>query len=143
MIDDLIGTGTHAAEWSFQFAPLPVVLVSGGIARADLPGRSSCWMLPLTSLSLSAALHTAEMTPIRGWVSPDYGRRVPAPMLVYRARAPLPMRLATVIYPNRRQPASVPVIDPLWDDDGGLRGVRVPAMGTSVYFDPQVQVERG
>jgi hypothetical protein len=140
VIDDLIGSGTHAAEWSFQFGPLPVVLVSGGIARADLPGRSTCWMLPFASMSFSAALHTAEMTPIRGWVSPDYGRRVPAPMLVYRALAPLPMRLVTVVYPNRRQPAAVPSVDAIWNGDR-LQGVRIPAVHTIVHFDPQVRIE--
>jgi hypothetical protein len=143
VIDDVIGSGTHAAEWSFQFAPLPVVLVSGGIARADLPGGSACWMLPFASAPMCAALHTAETTPIRGWVSTDYGRRIPAPMLVYRARAPLPMRLATVVYPNRRQPASVPRIDAVHGPDGRLRGLRVPAAATIVHFDPQVRIERG
>ena len=143
VIDDLTGAGTHAAEWSFQFAPLPVALVTGGIARADLPGRAACWILPLASMTVCAALHTAEMTPIRGWVSPDYGRRVPAPMLVYRARAPLPMRLVTVVYPNRRQPASVPAIHGIYDNHGRPRGVRVPAAQRIVHFDPRVRIERG
>ena len=143
VIDDLTGAGTHAAEWSFQFAPLPVTLVTGGIARADLPGRASCWMLPLSSMPVYAALHTAEMSPIRGWVSPDYGRRIPAPMLVYRARAPLPMRLVTVIYPNRRQPASIPAIEARYDDNGRPSAIGVPAVDRIVHFDAQVRIERG
>jgi hypothetical protein len=143
VIDDLTGAGTHAAEWSFQFAPLPVVLVAGNAARADLPGGAACWMVPFASMPFCAALHTAETTPIRGWVSPDYGRRVPAPMLVYRARGPLPMQLVTVIYPSRRLPAAPPAIEADRDDGGRLRGLRIAASRAAVYFDPPVRIERG
>jgi hypothetical protein len=100
-------------------------------------------MVPFASMSFCAALHTAETTPIRGWVSPDYGRRIPAPMLVYRARGPLPMQLVTVVYPSRRLPASPPVIEAKRDDQGRLRGVRIPASHTAVYFEPHVSIERG
>lgn len=142
VIDDLSGSGTHAAEWSFQFAPLRVVLVSNGIARADLPAGSTCWMVPFASMPFCAALHTAEMTPIRGWVSPDYGRRIPAPMLVYRARGPLPMRLVTVVYPSRRLPAAPPAIDAHRDGAGRIRGVRLPGTRAAVSFDPHIRIER-
>jgi hypothetical protein len=100
-------------------------------------------MVPFASMPFCAALHTAETTPIRGWVSPDYGRRVPAPMLVYRARGPLPMQLVTVIYPSRRLPAAPPAIEADRDDGGRLRGLRIAASRAAVYFDPPVRIERG
>ena len=86
VVDDLLGDGSHSAEWSFQFAPVPVSLVTGGdAARADLPGGEALWVVPLSTTAIRASVHTGEVAPIRGWVSPDYGRRVPAPMLVYAA----------------------------------------------------------
>lgn len=142
VVDDLIGEGTHAAEWSFQFAPLPVSLVTGGTARADLPGGAALWIVPLSTTVVRAMIHTGETAPIRGWVSPDYGCRVPAPMLVYTANAPLPMRQVTVLFPDRRPSAAPPAVDPILDGNRRPTGVRVPSARLAVHFDQYVTIER-
>jgi hypothetical protein len=142
VIDDLLGDGTHSADWSFQFAPMPVSLASRGAARADLPGGEALWVLPLSTTAVRASVHTGEMDPIRGWVSPEYGCRVPAPMLVYSATGPLPMRQLTVLVPERRQSASPPSINPILDGSLRLAGVHVTSARLTVHFDPQVVIAR-
>jgi hypothetical protein len=142
VVDDLIGEGTHSAEWLFQFAPVPVSLVSGFSARADLPGGEVLWVVPLSTTKLRASVHTGETAPIRGWVSPDYGRRVPAPMLVYSATAPLPIRHLTVLVPERRPSATPPSLDPIFDRDGRPTGVRVTSACLTVHFDQHVVIAR-
>jgi len=49
-------------------------------------------------------LHTFSEAPLatelrRGWVSPDYGRRVSAPLLTHSVTAALPLRLVTLLVP--------------------------------------------
>jgi hypothetical protein len=143
VVDDLLGDGSHSAEWSFQFAPVPVSLTSGGdAARADLPGGEALWVVPLSTTAIRASVHTGEVAPIRGWVSPDYGRRVPAPMLVFAAQGPLPMRQLTVLVPQRRQSTSPPSVDPILDGSRRLVGVRVTLARLTVHFDPHVVIAR-
>jgi hypothetical protein len=142
VIDDLLGEGTHAAEWSFQFAPLPLSLMSSGAARVDLPGGEALWAVPLSTTDVRASVHTGEVAPIRGWVSPDYGRRVPAPMLVYSAMALLPMRQVTVLFPERRPSAVPPSLQPIVNGDRRPTGLRVAALNLAVHFDQQVAIER-
>ena len=142
VVDDLIGEGTHAADWSFQFAPLPVSVVSGGAARVDLPGGEALWVVPVSMTDVSASVHTGEVNPIRGWVSSDYGCRVPAPMLVYSAAAPFPLRQVTVLFPARRPSAAPPSMHPILDGDRRPTGLRVEAMRLAVHFDHHVTIER-
>jgi hypothetical protein len=141
VIDDLIGEGTHSAEWSFQCAALPVSLMSSGAARVDLPGGEALWVVPL-STDVRRSVHTGEVAPIRGWVSPDYGCRVPAPMIVYSAVAPLPFRQVTVLFPERRPSAVPPSLHPIVDEDRLMTGLRVGALRLAVHFDHQVAIER-
>ena len=142
VVDDLLGEDTHSVEWSFQFAPVPVSLASGGAAQADLPGGETLWVLPRSTTAVRASVHTGETDPIRGWVSSDYGCRVPAPMLVYSATGTLPMRQLTVLVPERRQSASPPSIDLVLDRSRRPSGVHLSSARLTVHFDPQVVIAK-
>ena len=56
--------------------------------------------------------------PMEGWISADYGRQQPAPVVVYSARAPLPLRILTVIVPSADPTAPPPSVDPLVRREG-------------------------
>jgi hypothetical protein len=75
-------------------------------------------------------------------VSPDYGCRVPAPMLVYSATVPLPMRQITVLLPQSRQSASPPAIHPILDGERRPTGLRVGTTRLAVHFGQRVAIER-
>ena len=100
IVDDLLGAGVHDFELTFQFAPMDVSLISDAFARAITPGGRHVWLMPLSSSPLHAEIVTGRTDPIRGWVSTGYGRKVPAPALVYSTRTPLPASVVTVICPR-------------------------------------------
>ena len=144
IVDDLLGEDTHSAEWSFQFAPVPVSLVAAPAARRERTCRVArrCGWCRFRRPPFGRPIHTGEVAPIRGWVSPDYGCRVPAPMLVYSATGPLPMRQLTVLVPERRQSTSPPSIDPILDLSRRPMGVRLTSARLTVHFDPQIVIAR-
>ena len=79
---------------------MEVSLISDAFARAITPVGHRVWVMPLSSSPLHAEIVTGRTDPIRGWVSTGYGRKVPAPALVYSTRTPLPASVVTVICPR-------------------------------------------
>ena len=75
-------------------------------------------MRPFASVALKASVHTGELDPLRGWVSPIYGRREAAPLLVYSTVTTLPLRVLTLLLPSARPHAAVPSVSPEVDAAG-------------------------
>ena len=144
LVDDLLGFGTHSAELAFHFAPLQVALGTGAIARAETGSGAALWIIPFGTGDVDAAIALGDEAPIRGWHSPDYGRRTAAPTLTYTLSAPLPTRIVTVLLPDRDRLAAPPAIHLLRDRSGLPNGVRVTQPNVGVRFDgPGVEIERG
>ncbi len=142
VIDDLAGDGTRAVELTFQFAPLAIALENGLWARATTERERVLWVVPLSTAPLSAAVRCGETSPPRGWMSPDYGRRIPAPSLVYSVTSTPPLRIMTVLYPHR-DPHWRPEIEPIVNAAGLPVGVRVASARTLVRIDrPRIVIER-
>jgi hypothetical protein len=98
--DELDGEGEHRVDLRFQLAPLRAELVDG-------------WCRVRGNGGHGLLLHTFSEAPLaselsQGWVSPDYGRRVPAPLLTHSVTAALPLRLVTLLVPLE-DPAEIPV----------------------------------
>ena len=143
LVDDLLGFGTHSAELAFHFAPLPVALTHGATARADMPSGAALWIIPFGTADVEAAIAQGEVAPIRGWYSPDYGRKTAAPTLTYTLTAALPTRVLTVLFPDRRRLPAPPVIHLLRDRSGLPNGVRLAQPNVAVRIDgPGVIIER-
>jgi hypothetical protein len=99
IIDELLGDEVHSFELTFQFAPLQVEL-SGLVAHGTLPGGRSFTLQPHSVTPLDANITTGSTTPIRGWVSSDYGRRTAAPAVTYSGTSQLPVQIVTVLSPQ-------------------------------------------
>ncbi len=99
LVDDVEGSGTHGIELRFQFAPLPVVLDSSLWARAQGRRGQALFVRSFATGPLEGEIREGWREPMDGWVSEDYGRIQPAPLLLYRTRAPLPVRLVTLLIP--------------------------------------------
>jgi hypothetical protein len=144
VVDDLDGRGRHQAELAFQFAPLPVTLASGLWARADTARGSALWVLPMSSVDLQASVKTGELNPARGWYSANYGQRHPAPCLVYSAAAAFPIRILTLLYPDRDGQATPPVAHAILGPEGLPVGVRLESPAIAVRLNESlVSIERG
>ncbi|HET9266931.1 MAG TPA: hypothetical protein VFO31_02155, partial [Vicinamibacterales bacterium] len=60
-----------------------------------------------------------------GWMSSHYGRKQPAPMLVYATRRTLPARIVTLLLPVERLHATPPRVTVTHGDDGRTMALRL------------------
>lgn len=99
IVDDLDGRSDHRIDLRFQFAPMDVTLnPDSWVLAADSTGRE-CRMLVSATTPLQTELVHGQTGPLQGWISADYGRREPAPMLVCSTVARLPLRIVTLLFP--------------------------------------------
>jgi hypothetical protein len=134
IVDDLEGDGEHHVDVQFQFAPLELHVDPALWARAR--GRSGTELLvrPFASVALKASVHTGELDPVRGWVSPIYGRRTPAPLLVYSTVTTLPLRVLTLLLPSAGPRAAVPAVSSVIDASGAPVGLVLEDAGERIAF---------
>ena len=134
VIDDLEGDGEHQVDLQFQFAPLEVHVDPTLWARAR--GRTGTELLvrPFASVALKASVHTGELDPMRGWISPIYGRRVPAPLLVYSTVTTLPLRVLTLLLPSAGSRAAAPAVSSVIDASGVPVGLVLEDAGERIAF---------
>jgi hypothetical protein len=135
LVDELDGEREHRIEIRFQFAPLRVRLEPDLWARASGRGGRGFLIRAFAPAALGAVLRAGDLDPIQGWFSPDYGRRRPAPVLVYSATARLPLRVATLLLPAADPSAPPPVVSPLSGDGPGPAGLVFGDTLETVRFD--------
>ena len=81
--DRITGEGRHELAWRFHADPSVTVAVDGDAVRLSHNGHT-VWLMPDDDAgALSLALED-------GWVSPGYGVKVPAKVIVWRGRVPVP-----------------------------------------------------
>ena len=134
IVDDLAGAETHEVELRFQFAPIDVLVDPALGARAQAPSGTGLFLHPFSTAPLTAEVVAGGMSPAAGWISRDYGRREPAPLLIYRATTRLPLRIATLLLPveaGRPRPPAVA----LRDRQGQVIGLRFHDADETVRFD--------
>jgi hypothetical protein len=135
VVDDLAGLALHDIALRFQFAARPVQRGPGLWMRAPGTRGDGLWMVPFASVPLECHVREGEMNPIEGWLSTHYGRRRPAPVVVYTTRARLPIRIATLLLPTARLQPLPPRVDMLCDEAGRLFGLLLADRGETIRFD--------
>jgi hypothetical protein len=110
------GSDPFLVELAFQFRPMELSVVDDRWACAHTAGGNTFWVGTFAGPPVRPSVHIGEVAPIRGWISPDYGQRTPAPCLVYSTRTALPWRCITLLI---AQPGvrSVPPPASLVNDD--------------------------
>jgi hypothetical protein len=119
VVDDLDGRDEHRVEVRWQLAPRPVVLEGGPWARAR--GRADFLVGAFSRAALKLELEDGALLPPRGWISPAYGVRLPAPSLICATVTRLPLRVLTVLRPVT--PDAAPGVEALVDATGAPVGV--------------------
>jgi heparinase II/III-like protein len=99
VVDDLEGAAEHRVELRYQFAPLKVIRDGTPWVRVLGAGGHALLIRAFAAVPLEANIVEGALAPIQGWVSPVYGQRRPAPVLVYSAVTKLPLRTLTLLYP--------------------------------------------
>jgi hypothetical protein len=114
---------------------MPVTVDSALWARAQGPGGHGLLVQPFATVPLKPEVREGELAPIQGWVAPDYGQRRPAPVLVYSAVTPLPLRIVTLLLPTEDPLATPPAVSPLLEDGAGPIGLSFAEWQESIHFD--------
>lgn len=141
VVDDLLGSGEHRLDVRFQFAPMPLTLGRDGWASAGETRAAHLFVRAFSTVPVEASIVEGIVDPLQGWVSTDYGRLVPAPMLLYALTSALPARLVTLLLPSETLEAS-PAVSPIVAD-GILRGVQLAHRHEALYVGgDQPRLER-
>lgn len=107
IVDDLEGSGSHHVDLRYQFAPLEVS-AQGNWVRARGRGGHGLLLGAFACRPLALELASGELSPIRGWLSANYGRRQPAPAATWSVEAELPLRIVTLVLPVEDPEAAAP-----------------------------------
>jgi len=86
---------------------------------------------------MRAEIREGDVAPPQGWVSFNYGRRQPAPVVIYSAAAVLPLRLVTLLYPTADGLASPPAVSPLAGRGPGPAGLAFEREQVGIRFDDE------
>jgi len=99
VVDDLLGADVHQVDLQFQFRPGRLEEAADGWTFAPGPEGLGLLVRSFATSPLQSEIHEGGVEPIRGWVSPDYGLRVPAPLLSYTTVVRLPLQVVTLLLP--------------------------------------------
>jgi hypothetical protein len=101
LIDEIDGEGTHLVESLFHFTPMRLQIDrAAGRARTYRQNKPNLELIPLTlevPLEWEIVCGRHE-PPVQGWIA-DQGENLPAPCLILRTQATLPLRLALALVP--------------------------------------------
>lgn len=126
VVDDLSGRREHTMEMRYQFAPgYEVDFDRAPWITARGPDGPGLFAIVFATVPLQSTLMTGSLDPIGGWVSPIFGRRIPAPALCYRAVGRFPIRMVTLLFPVERTTAPTPRVAPLMGDGPSLCGLSI------------------
>jgi hypothetical protein len=138
VVDDLTGAAEHDVELRFPFAPMPVAVETTGDGaswvRATGPRDHALLLRAFAATPLDIRVEEGATSPLEGWVSSDYGRREPAPVLIYSARARLPLRVVTLLFPVDAATEPAPAVHPLLDAAGVPNGLRFDDHHATAHF---------
>ncbi len=119
VLDHLTGSGTHQVTALFHLAPaMRWHQDEGGRVHAWLEDGAALHLLPGQGGRLSTQVVCGATQPIQGWVSPESGERLLAPTVCYTWDGPLPLLLATVLFPEPRRGAFDVRLSPLTPAEG-------------------------
>src|SRR5207253_814940 len=94
VVDDIAGGGRHDLVWRFHLDPAVTAAIDGYDVRLACNG-SGVWAMPV------AAGEALSLSLEDGWVSPRYGVKIPAVVLVWRASVDTPFTAAFLFSADR------------------------------------------
>jgi hypothetical protein len=123
VVDDLLGAAEHRIDIRFQFAPIAVEVEADRWIRAY--GRQGRGLLlrSFASAPVRMDIIAGATDPIQGWVAPEYGRRVAAPVLLCSVKEKLPFRMITLLLPVESLSMPVPDVAPVLSTSFGPSGI--------------------
>jgi hypothetical protein len=137
IVDDVTGAGQHEISLRFQLAPVEIERVAGGFVRAR-GRRASLLLRSFAPAALDMRIVSGWLRPRLGWYSPEYGRRVPAPLVELSGRTRLPLTVATLLVPCESVDAPPPTVVATRRRDGSLEALRLVDTDETIAIDEDV-----
>ncbi|MDO8909384.1 MAG: alginate lyase family protein [Pseudohongiella sp.] len=110
LIDDLCAKQSHKFDLNFQFSPIEISLENESWVRAK-GASGSCLMMHISANSkLKYAISSGQENPPRGWISENYGQRIPAPSLSCTTESDKPVRFITILLPLPESAMDAPAV---------------------------------
>ncbi|HEX9653598.1 MAG TPA: heparinase II/III-family protein, partial [bacterium] len=98
--DVVDGPGSHAIAQLFHFAAeTEVGIEDQKNIRVNYPDGPALFIASLGRAEMSLAKIVGEEDPIQGWISPEYGSKIPAPVVEVESQGELPRAFVSVLYP--------------------------------------------
>lgn len=141
LVDDFLGAAENRIDLRFQFAPMHVTNEGDGWIRARHATGRALLLRSFADVPLWLDVTEGSVAPIRGWVSPDYGRRVAAPVVTCSAETSLPLRILSVLLPCEDAAALIPTVASIYKNSSAISGVRFPDESMTVMIDDDVVVQ--
>jgi hypothetical protein len=108
VVDDLYGDDRHDVELRYQFGDVHLYVGEGAWVQAIATSGRALAIRAWSAVRLTREMASGLCQPTRGWRSPEYGQRVPAPTLSYGASASLPLRIVSAIVPQQHTASPLP-----------------------------------
>lgn len=135
VLDELEGNQRHCVQLRYQLASRSEVEIEpGSWLRVRLPRAGGLRLRSFASVPLAVEVLEGKLEPSEGWLSPDYGRRETAPVIVCATETPLPLRILTLLLPFADATAGPPSVCAVSLDEAGPVGLAF-GDGERVVFD--------
>jgi len=143
IVDDLAGSAEHRIEQRFQFGEVKLTAASDSWIRAE--GRRGRGLLTraFAARPMSARIESGSLSPLAGWVSPNYGQRIAAPALVFSTTVQLPFRIVTLLLPVEDSAAPPPRVRVVQDSGGAIAGLVFEDVPQTLRFDDDTVILEG
>jgi hypothetical protein len=136
IVDDLEGKAVHRIDTRFQFAPLRAVQRNGWV-RATGPRGLGLLIRSYANVDLTTQIAEGSEVPAQGWVSPNYGQRRPAPVMIVTAEARLPLRIISLLVPTSGEPGLPPEVSLLYREDRRPAGLVLGGGRDTLRFEDE------
>ena len=99
--DVLEGKGEHKFEQLFHFMPMPLEIIENQSILTQNENEANLLVYPLNEDELSVIKIVGSQNPIQGWYASNYGKKEPAPAIIYSKTTNLPTEFFNIIMPLR------------------------------------------
>ena len=110
IIDDLSGYDEHRIDVRYQLAPLNLEEDKNRWIRIYGHHQSALLLRSISASHVHTDISKGAISPLRGWLSPNYGQQQAAPAVTYSIQQQLPARVVTLCIPVSDKQASPPQV---------------------------------
>jgi hypothetical protein len=142
IIDDVLGAAMHQVDIRLQLADLQANTEPRDWIRVHGNTGGALLIRTFASAPLQSRLVKGSVEPIQGWISPVYGCRHPAPVLIRSASVKLPFRAVTLLLPSHDASADCPEVLPILSERTMPSGLIFPKQEEIIFRENSAVISK-